>query len=142
MKKMRRAGLTMGGEPTFVSLMIPTEPNGIFTAVSTRSGCCSGELSSACAGNLRRSAHYGQGKVVSRRGRSRAGRWPPTGAKDGVPIWKDESLIAMNQKFGPRCEDAKELLSRIASVVGGDPEAPDSRYEDEFIIRGRTALFR
>ena len=76
--------------------------------------------------------HYGQGKWYP--GESLP-RWA-LGCywrKDGVPIWKDDSLIADESKdygFGPR--EAKELASRIAANLGVESQWLLPAYEDVF----------
>jgi uncharacterized protein (DUF2126 family) len=62
--------------------------------------------------------------------------------KDGVPIWKDDSLIADESKnYGHGAKDAKELLSRIASLVGGDPKHLIPAYEDAFYYTWKERRF-
>ena len=104
--------LTMGGEPTFVSIDDPDGPEWNFTAVSHKKRMLSGELikrlrDKFAPGSL---LHYGQGKWYP-------GEPLPRWAlgcywrKDGVPIWKDDSLIADESKnYGHGAKDAKELL--------------------------------
>ena len=105
--------LTMGGEPTFVSIDDPDGPEWNFTAVSHKKRILSGELikrlrKKFAPGSL---LHYGQGKWYP-------GEQLPRYAlgcywrKDGVPIWKDDSLIADESKnYGHGAKDAKELAS-------------------------------
>jgi uncharacterized protein (DUF2126 family) len=62
--------------------------------------------------------------------------------KDGVPIWKDDSLIADESKnYGHSAKDAKELLSRIASLVGGNPKHLIPAYEDAFYYTWKERRF-
>jgi uncharacterized protein (DUF2126 family) len=76
--------------------------------------------------------HYGQGKWYPGEPLPRwalAAYW----RKDGVPIWKDDSLIADESKnYGHGAKDAKELLSRIATLVGAIPKHLMPAYEDAF----------
>jgi uncharacterized protein (DUF2126 family)/transglutaminase-like putative cysteine protease len=126
--------LTMGGEPTFVSLDDPDGPEWNFTAVSQKKRLLSGEL----VKRLRRQfapgslLHYGQGKWYPGEPLPRwalACYW----RKDGVPIWKDDSLIADEAKnYGYAAKDAKALLERISRVVGADPKYLLPAYEDAF----------
>ena len=126
--------LTMGGEPTFVSLDDPDGPEWNFTAVSQKKRVLSGEL----VKRLRRQfapgslLHYGQGKWYPGEPLPRwalACYW----RKDGVPIWKDDSLIADEAKnYGYAAKDAKALLERISRVVGADPKYLLPAYEDAF----------
>jgi uncharacterized protein (DUF2126 family) len=126
--------LTMGGEPTFVSLDDPDGPEWNFTAVSHKKRMFSGELIK----RLRRKfapgslLHYGQGKWYPGEPLPRwalAAYW----RKDGVPIWKDDSLIADESKdYGHGAKEAKELLTRIARITGADPKYLLPAYEDAF----------
>ena len=126
--------LTMGGEPTFVSIDDPDGAEWNFTAVSQKKRILSGELikrlrKQFAPGSL---LHYGQGKWYPG---EQLPRWALAAywRKDGVPIWNDDSLIADESKdygYGPR--EAKELLSRIASAVGGNPKHLIPAYEDAF----------
>jgi uncharacterized protein (DUF2126 family)/transglutaminase-like putative cysteine protease len=126
--------LTMGGEPTFVSIDDPDGPEWNFTASSHKKRILSGQLikrlrKQFAPGSL---LHYGQGKWYP-------GEPLPRWAlgcywrKDGVPVWKDDSLIADESKnYGHGPKDAKELLARIARVVGADPKYLLPAYEDAF----------
>lgn len=126
--------LTMGGEPTFVSVDDPDGPEWNFTAVSPKKRQLSGELikrlrTKFAPGSL---LHYGQGKWYPGEQLPRyalAAYW----RKDGVPIWKDDSLIADESKdYGHSAKDAKELISRIAKITGADPKYLIPAYEDAF----------
>jgi uncharacterized protein (DUF2126 family)/transglutaminase-like putative cysteine protease len=128
------ARLTMGGEPTFISIDDPDGPEWNFTAVSQKKRVLSGELIK----RLRRKfapgslLHYGQGKWYPG---EQLPRWA-LGCywrKDGVPIWNDDGLIADESKdYGHGPKDAKELLTRISRVVGADPKYMLPGYEDAF----------
>ncbi|MGA2028509.1 MAG: transglutaminase family protein, partial [Verrucomicrobiota bacterium] len=137
------ARLTMGGEPTFVSIDDPDGAEWNFTAVSHKKRILSGELirrlrKKFAPGSL---LHYGQGKWYPGEPLPRyalAAYW----RKDGVPIWKDDSLIADESKnYGHGAKDAKELLSRIASLVGGDPKHLIPAYEDAFYYTWKERRF-
>jgi uncharacterized protein (DUF2126 family)/transglutaminase-like putative cysteine protease len=126
--------LTMGGEPTFVSIDDPDGAEWNFTAMSHKKRVLSGQLikrlrEKFAPGSL---LHYGQGKWYP-------GEPLPRYAlgcywrKDGVPIWKDDSLIADESKnYGHGPKDARELLSRISRIVGTDPKYMLPAYEDAF----------
>ncbi len=126
--------LTMGGEPTFISIDDPDGPEWNFTAVSQKKRILSGEL----IRRLRRKfapgslLHYGQGKWYPG---EQLPRWALAAywRKDGVPIWRDDSLIAdeaKNYGHGPR--EARELMTRNARVIGSDPRHVLPAYEDAF----------
>ncbi len=132
--KMGDVRLTMGGEPTFISVDDPDGPEWNFTAVSEKKRILSGELIK----RLRRQfapgslLHYGQGKWYPG---EQLPRWA-LGCywrKDGVPIWKDDGLIADESKnYGHGAKEARALLERIARVVGADPKYMVPGYEDAF----------
>jgi uncharacterized protein (DUF2126 family)/transglutaminase-like putative cysteine protease len=135
--------LTMGGEPTFISIDDPDGPEWNFTAVSHKKRILSGELirrlrKKFAPGSL---LHYGQGKWYPG---EQLPRWALAAywRKDGVPIWKDDSLIADESKdygHGPR--EAKELLARISKVVGADPKYLLPAYEDAFYYLWKERRF-
>ncbi|HWY32606.1 MAG TPA: transglutaminase family protein, partial [Candidatus Acidoferrum sp.] len=132
--KKRDVRLTMGGEPTFVSIDDPDGAEWNFTAMSHKKRVLSGQLikrlrEKFAPGSL---LHYGQGKWYP-------GEPLPRYAlgcywrKDGVPIWKDDSLIADESKnYGHGPKDARELLTRISRIVGTDPKYMLPAYEDAF----------
>ena len=135
--------LTMGGEPTFVSLDDPNGPEWNFTAVSEKKRILSGELIK----RLRRKfapgslLHYGQGKWYPG---EQLPRWALAcyWRKDGVPIWKDDALIADESKdYGHGAKDAKALLTRISQVVGADPKYLLPAYEDAFYYMWKERRF-
>jgi uncharacterized protein (DUF2126 family)/transglutaminase-like putative cysteine protease len=135
--------LTMGGEPTFVSVDDPDGPEWNFTAVSHKKRTLSGDLikrlrKKFAPGSL---LHYGQGKWYP-------GEQLPRYAlgcywrKDGVPIWKDDSLIADEAKnYGHGAKDAKALLSRVAKITGADPKYLIPAYEDAFYYTWKERRF-
>ncbi len=126
--------LTMGGEPTFVSIDDPDGLEWNFTAVSEKKRVLSGDLIKRlrrrfAPGSL---LHYGQGKWYPGEPLPRwalACFW----RKDGVPVWKDDNLIADESKdYGHGPKDARALLERISRVVGTDPKYLLPAYEDAF----------
>jgi uncharacterized protein (DUF2126 family)/transglutaminase-like putative cysteine protease len=135
--------LTMGGEPTFVSVDDPDGAEWNFTAVSHKKRILSGELIKRLRGKFAPGSllHYGQGKWYPGEPLPRyalAAYW----RKDGVPIWKDDSLIADESKnYGHGAKEAKELLSRIAAAVGGDPTHLIPAYEDAFYYTWKERRF-
>jgi uncharacterized protein (DUF2126 family)/transglutaminase-like putative cysteine protease len=135
--------LTMGGEPTFVSTEDPDGAEWNFTAVSHKKRILSGELIKRLRGKFAPGSllHYGQGKWYPGEPLPRyalAAYW----RKDGVPIWKDDSLIADESKnYGHGAKEAKELLSRIATIVGGDPKHLIPAYEDAFYYTWKERRF-
>jgi uncharacterized protein (DUF2126 family) len=135
--------LTMGGEPTFVSIDDPDGPEWNFTAVSQKKRILSGTLikrlrQKFATGSL---LHYGQGKWYPGEPLPRwalACYW----RKDGVPVWKDDGLIADESKnYGHGAPEAKALLTRISKVVGADPKYLVPAYEDAFYYMWKERRF-
>jgi uncharacterized protein (DUF2126 family)/transglutaminase-like putative cysteine protease len=126
--------LTMGGEPTFVSIDDPDGAEWNFTAVSQKKRVLSGKLikrlrKKFAPGSL---LHYGQGKWYPG---EQLPRWALAAywRKDGVPIWNDDSLIADESKdYGHGAKEARELLTRISRITGADPKYLLPAYEDAF----------
>ncbi|MFO1104952.1 MAG: transglutaminase family protein [Amaricoccus sp.] len=124
--------LTMGGEPTFVSIDDFESPEWNTDAV----GPTKRERADVLIRKLRdRFApggflHYGQGKWYP--GESLP-RWTFSlyWRRDGLPIWNDPGLIAVeatDTKVGPG--DAEQLLMGIADALGVDPEMVTPAFED------------
>ncbi len=126
--------LTMGGEPTFISTDDPDGPEWNFTAISHKKRVLSGKLIKRLRGKFAPGAllHHGQGKWYPGEPLPRwalAAYW----RKDGVPIWKDDSLIADESKdYGFGAKESLALATRIARVLGVDAKHLLSAYEDGF----------
>jgi uncharacterized protein (DUF2126 family)/transglutaminase-like putative cysteine protease len=126
--------LTMGGEPTFVSVDDPDGPEWNFTAISPRKRALSGELIKRLRSRLAPGAllHYGQGKWYPG---EPLPRWA-LGAywrKDGVGLWHDDELIADETKdYGFGAKEAKMLADRIAAKLGVGCKWILPGYEDAF----------
>ncbi|HWV98890.1 MAG TPA: transglutaminase family protein [Candidatus Acidoferrum sp.] len=126
--------LTMGGEPTFISIDDPDGPEWNFTAISHKKRVLSGELIRRLRGKFAPGAllHYGQGKWYPGEPLPRwalAAYW----RKDGVPIWNDDSLLADESKdYGFGAKESLALATRIARVIGVAPEYLLPAYEDAF----------
>ena len=126
--------LTMGGEPTFVSVkdmegdewntgaVGPTKkPLSVALLKRLRSQWAPGSL-----------LHYGQGKWYP--GESLP-RWALSclWRKDGKPVWRDDALLADEEKdygFGP--DQARKLMDTIAGVLGVNTKYIMPAYEDIF----------
>ena len=135
--------LTMGGEPTFVSVDDPDGPEWNFTAMSHKKRILSGELIRRLRGKFAPGAllHYGQGKWYP-------GEPLPRYAlgcywrKDGVPVWKDDSLIADESKnYGHGPKEAKALAERLAKTIGVNPKHLIPAYEDAFYYTWKERRF-
>lgn len=124
--------LTMGGEPTFISIDNQDDPqwqteaigeeknrlaNNLMSRVKTRFGDCP-------------LLHYGQGKWYPG---EPIPRWSKTCfvRKDGLPLWKNQRLLAAegyDHQHSP--DDAKQLISVIAHHLGVDRHNVTEAYED------------
>ena len=131
--------LTMGGEPTFVSIDDFEADEWNTAAV----GPTKREKADALIRRLRERfapggfLHYGQGKWYP--GESLP-RWTFSlyWRADGEPVWSDPALIAGEQqggKVGP--EDARNVLTAIADGLGVSTEMVAEAYEDpaEWLLR-------
>ena len=131
--------LTMGGEPTFVSIDDPDGPEWNHTAVSPAKRRLSGRLLRRLAGRYSPGAllHYGQGKWYPG---EQLPRWALSAfwRADGVPIWDDPLLFADEEnpgRFGDA--QARELLQGIAEELGVDGRRILPAYEDVFYYTWR-----
>ncbi|MBI1361021.1 MAG: IMP dehydrogenase [Alphaproteobacteria bacterium] len=124
--------LTMGGEPTFVSI-------DDFESDQWNTGA-DGKHKRALADQLIRRLrdrfapggflHYGQGKWYP--GESLP-RWTYSlyWRRDGKPIWSDPDLVAKpDAKVGAGKQEAEALLQAMASELGVEPEMVIPAYED------------
>jgi uncharacterized protein (DUF2126 family) len=65
--------------------------------------------------------------------RCRAGHLVATGARDGVPIWEDASLIAEDGKdYGYTAENARQFLDALTRRLQVDAAFTIAAYEDVF----------
>ncbi len=137
--------LTMGGEPTFVS--IDDFEGGEWNADAV--GPTKRLRADALIRRLRERfapgglLHYGQGKWYP-------GETLPRWAfalywrKDGEPIWRDPSLLAREpgaegQGRTPTIADAETLACAVASGLGLDPSHVTAAYEDPAIWIGKES---
>ncbi|MAY74401.1 MAG: IMP dehydrogenase, partial [Phycisphaerae bacterium] len=124
--------LTMGGEPTFVSIDDMESPEWTVGAVGEHKRRLSDELvrrlgDRFAAGPL---LHFGQGKWYP--GESLP-RWA-YGAywrKDGKAVWEDHALVAETSKpEGHTPPDAERFVARLAEALGVPGEYAVPAYED------------
>ena len=126
--------LTMGGEPTFISIDDPDGDEWTTAAL----GPAKRERAVDLLGRLRDHfaphalLHFGQGKWYP-------GEPLPRWAlgcywrKDGVPIWEDASLIGESGKdYGYTIEDARRFLEALTRRLQVDPSFIIAAYEDVF----------
>ncbi len=124
--------LTMGGEPTFVSIDERDAPEWNMTALGPTKRKQAGELLLRLQKKFAPGAllFYGQGKWYP-------GEQLPRWAfgcywrADGEPLWDDHSLLAdMNRDYGFSSESARAFITRLAERLGVDSEFCLPGYED------------
>ncbi len=124
--------LTMGGEPTFVSIddMESDQWN------TKADGAHKRELANNLSRRILKSTtnggllHHAQGKWYPG---EPLPRWQTTiyWRKDGQPVWKDTNLLAnKNETYPYSTEDAKKFLSTLALVLGVSDENIVPAFED------------
>ena len=124
--------LTMGGEPTFVSLDDRTGDEWHFTALSDEKTKLGYDLFQ------RLSAKFGAGALHQHaQGKWYPGEILPRWAmntfwrKDGQPVWLDPSLLADPQGKGSlKPGAAREFLTQLASALGVGEDRVIDAYED------------
>jgi len=126
--------LTMGGEPTFVSIDDMDGDEWNTTAIGPDKRRLSGELikrlqKQFSPGGL---LFYGQGKWYPGEQLPRfalACYW----RKDGVPMWSNHDLIAdENKDYGHTAEDAQRFALALAEALEVDSTHLQTGYEDAF----------
>jgi uncharacterized protein (DUF2126 family) len=132
-----RAGdvrLTMGGEPTFISLDNPDGAEWSSDAQGPTKRKLGVELLKKLSAHFAPNAliHYGQGKWYP-------GELLPRWAlscywrKDRVPVWERAQLIAEDDKdYGYTSEDARKFLEALTLRLQVDASATMPAYEDSF----------
>jgi uncharacterized protein (DUF2126 family)/transglutaminase-like putative cysteine protease len=131
--------LTMGGEPTFISIDNMDGEEWNFTAVSQEKRVLSGNLlrrlkNRWAPGGL---LHYGQGKWYP--GESLP-RWA-LGCywrKDGVALWDNAELFADDARdYGHGSAEANRFMSKLAQVLGVKQKHIMPAYEDAWYYMWR-----
>ncbi len=121
--------LTMGGEPTFVSIDDMDGPEWNFTALSDKKRALAGELLTRLQGHFASGAllHFGQGKWYP-------GEPLPRWAlgcywrTDGKPLWNDRKLFAADAGTSPACPESVDSLAFILHL------AQELNLDKRFII--------
>ena len=124
--------LTMGGEPTFVSIddMESAQWNNAADGPHKRelaNNLSRKILASSTSGGL---LHHAQGKWYPG---EPLPRWQTTiyWRKDGKPVWRNPELLAdMNKKYPYKTADAKKFISKLALILGVSDENIVSAFED------------
>lgn len=124
--------LTMGGEPTFVSIDDMESAQWNTTADGSHKRELSDKLSRKLLGSFTNGGmlHYAQGKWYPG---EPLPRWQTSiiWRKDGIAIWKNQSLFAdMNEKYSYTTNDAKMFLETLALTLGVSDKNIIDAYED------------
>jgi uncharacterized protein (DUF2126 family)/transglutaminase-like putative cysteine protease len=124
--------LTMGGEPTFVSIDDMDGAEWNYTALSDTKRELAGKLLTRLQGHFAPGAmlHFGQGKWYP-------GEPLPRWAlgcywrTDGKPLWQDAKLLVTTDDAGTRkAQDALHFIRRLTRELGLDPGWVIAAYED------------
>ncbi|MDX9742336.1 MAG: transglutaminase family protein [Arcobacteraceae bacterium] len=124
--------LSMGGEPTFVSIDDMESPQWNTAADGDHKRELANDLSRKLLSSFTNAGllHHAQGKWYPG---EPIPRWQTSiyWRKDGVPVWENPELLADKNKSYPyTTSDAKKFLSHLALVLGVSPENIVSAYED------------
>ncbi|WP_445678365.1 transglutaminase family protein [Radicibacter daui] len=123
--------LTMGGEPTFVSIDDMDGPEWNTAAVGPNKRSLGHQLTWRLLDAFGKGGlvHYGQGKWYP--GESLP-RWAfyIYWRKDGAPLWRDPDLLGREIDYGFGLTTADRFLSTLAGRLGIDPSSMIAAYED------------
>jgi uncharacterized protein (DUF2126 family)/transglutaminase-like putative cysteine protease len=127
--------LTMGGEPTFVSIDKRDAPEWNNEAQGDHKRERAGDLFLRLTKRFSKGPllHYGQGKWYPG---EQLPRWALTcyWRKDGVAMWHDPSLIADEQEqFHFTAADAGRFSARLATELAIDPQYTHPAFEDPLV---------
>ncbi|HTQ02363.1 MAG TPA: transglutaminase family protein, partial [Polyangiaceae bacterium] len=126
--------LTMGGEPTFVSIDDMEGHEWNYGALGPDKRKRAGVLFRRLAERFAQGPllHYGQGKWYPG---EQLPRWA-LGCywrKDGEPIWLDQKRYALDGQFdGVTSDDARRFVARLATRLGVDGKHAQPGYEDAY----------
>jgi uncharacterized protein (DUF2126 family) len=132
--------LTMGGEPTFVSIDDPDGPEWNTAALGADKRRLAAELYHRLRNRYAPQglAHFGQGKWYPG---EPLPRWSLNcfWRRDGEPIWRNAELLADESADNEACADtARRFLSLVAARLGLSAENILPAYEDAFYYQWRA----
>jgi len=140
-----RAGdirLTMGGEPTFISIDNMDGEEWNFLAMGPEKRLLAGRLVDRLRARFAPGAllHYGMGKWYPG---EPLPRWALSAfwRNDGVALWHDHGLLARDEEesdYGP--VDARRFTETLARRLGVDPAYANAAFEDPFYYLQRERL--
>ncbi|MES2466622.1 MAG: transglutaminase family protein [Verrucomicrobiota bacterium] len=124
--------LTMGGEPTFISIDDMEGEEWNFTAVGPHKRELCGTLLRRLKARFAPDGllHHGQGKWYPGESLPRwsYGCW---WRRDGQPLWHDDSLLAdINKDYGHTADDAQRFITALTGTLGITAEHILPGYED------------
>lgn len=139
--KAQGLNLTMGGEPTFVSIDDMEGDEWNTAAVGPTKRRLAGNLvhrlrNRFAPGGL---LHYGQGKWYPG---EQLPRWALScyWRKDGEPIWLNDDLIAKdNTSYGHTSATAERFITEFAKTLGVNPKHCKPAYEDVYYYLWRES---
>src|SRR5262249_16218422 len=124
--------LTMGGEPTFVSIDDRDAPEWNIAALGPAKLRQGAELLKRLRDRFAPGSllHFGQGNLYPRGSLPRWGfgcYW----RRDGVAVWEDPALVADPEKdYGYGWGDARRFIRSLAARLGVDPDLAVPAHED------------
>ena len=126
--------LTMGGEPTFVALDYPDDPEWNTAALGPNKRRLATDLFHRLREHYAPQAlvHFGQGKWYPG---EQLPRWSLNAywRRDGEPIWQNPALYADEQQdYGVDAAQAADFLGALAERLGVDGKCCVPAYEDRF----------
>ncbi|MDH4583648.1 transglutaminase family protein [Pseudomonas sp. BN415] len=134
--------LTMGGEPTFIAIDYPDDPEWNTAALGPNKRRLAADLFHRLRGHYAAQGlvHFGQGKWYPG---EQLPRWSLNcfWRKDGEPIWRDPALYAdESRSYGADTRLAARFLSRVANRLGVSGEHQFPAFEDwlYYLWRERT----
>ncbi|WP_342243581.1 transglutaminase family protein [Pseudomonas sp. OTU5201] len=134
--------LTMGGEPTFIAIDYPDDPEWNTAALGPNKRRLAADLFHRLRGHYAAQGlvHFGQGKWYPG---EQLPRWSLNcfWRKDGEPIWQDSALYAdESRSYGADTRLAARFLSRVANRLGVSGEHQFPAFEDwlYYLWRERT----